>query len=146
VDVGALLGEIVALLHPPAGVRVVAEGPLPTLRTARAPLQQVLQNLIDNAIKHAGSDSVDVRVGAHEAGDWCELAVSDDGPGIPEPSRERVWELFHTLAPSDGERTGIGLAVVRRLVEGHGGRIWVESPNDRGGATFRFLWPRVSGG
>jgi signal transduction histidine kinase len=155
VDLGALLEEIVALLHPPATVRIVADGPLPTLHTPRVPLQQVLQNLIDNAVKHARRDDARVTVRACSEGDdadWCEIAVADDGPGIPDHARDRIWGLFHSLEPTDGaDRTGIGLAVVRRLVEGHGGRIWVESPNDDGGATFQFLWParageRASGG
>ena len=150
VDVGALLDHIVALLAPPPHVSVAAEGPLPTLRTARAPLQQVLQNLVDNAIKHARRDDARVRVRARLTNDWYEFAVADNGPGIPAQAQERIWALFHTLEPKRGtESTGIGLAVVRRLVETHGGRVWVESSG--AGATFHFLWPahteeRASGG
>jgi signal transduction histidine kinase len=143
VDVGALLREIVALLHPPPHVVVEADGALPTLHTARAPLQQVLQNLVDNAIKHARRDDARVRVRARPTHDWYEFAVADNGPGIPARSQERIWALFHTLEPSRGtENTGIGLAVVRRLVEAHGGRVWVES--SAAGATFHFLWPAHS--
>jgi signal transduction histidine kinase len=139
VDVAELVAEIVDLLSP-QDATIQVEGSLPVLVTERMPLQQVLQNLIDNAVKHARRDDARVRVRARLTNDWYEFAVADNGPGIPPRAQERIWALFHTLEPSRGtENTGIGLAVVRRLVEAHGGRVWVESSG--AGATFHFLWP-----
>jgi signal transduction histidine kinase len=142
VELGALVRELEQLLDPPPGVTIEVEGEAPTIRTARAPLAQVLQNLVDNAVKHAGP-TARVRVSARRDGAWVEVAVSDDGPGIPARLQERIWRLFSTLgAGADGH--GVGLAVVRRLVEAQGGRIWIASGEGRG-ATFRFLWPAEPG-
>ena len=141
VDVGALLDEVVAIVAPPAGVTMRVERPMPTLVTESVPLGQVLQNLVDNAVKHARRADPEVVVRARLEGGWCEFTVADNGPGIPPRLRDRIWELFRTGEPTDGvDRTGIGLAVVRREVEARGGRVWVDS-GPEGGAIFRFTWP-----
>jgi signal transduction histidine kinase len=144
VDVGALVREVVETLDPPPGVTISVDEGLPTLRTARVPLRQVLQNLIGNAVAHAGRDDPRVHVSGRPVGEddaWHEFAVADNGEGIAPELHERIWELFHTLRPeSDAAGTGIGLAIVRRTVEGNGGTAWVESAKGAG-ATFRFLWP-----
>ena len=141
VDTGALVREIVELLDVPAGSRVEIASEMPVLDAAAAPLRQVFQNLVDNALKHARRADACVRVQARPRGERWEFTVADNGPGIPEGARERIWKLFQTLEPSDGvARTGIGLALVRRLVESEGGRVWVESrPGE--GAEFHFEWP-----
>jgi len=145
VDVGALARDIVALLDPPASADIRLLD-LPTIRSPRAPLQQVLQNLVDNAIKHAGGRPVRVTVDAEDAGEFVALRVADDGPGIPEAQHERIWGLFNTLQPSAdaSTSTGIGLALVRRLAEAQGGRASVASEAGHG-ATFTVLWPKRSG-
>lgn len=144
VDTAELAREIVALLGPAPPARVEVLPSLPALRTPRAPLQQVLLNLTQNALKHAGREgAAHVRIGARtpeSAPGYCELFVADDGPGIPPAVQERIWRLFHTLDADEGRNSGIGLALVRRLVEAQGGRAWVESAPGEG-ATFRFLWP-----
>ena len=143
VHLDALIEEVAHLLAPPPSVRISADGPLPTLVTERAPLQQVLLNLVANAITHGG-DAVQVTITAEDRGRDIEVAVADDGPGIPPVMRERVWELFHTGATgARGGGTGIGLAVVRRLVEDRGGRAWVAESSGPG-TTFRFIWPKES--
>lgn len=143
VDVGAVVAEVTEMLAPPAGVRVTVDGELPTLRTERVPLLQVLLNLIANAIAHGG-EGVHVRVSAVDRGANTELTVADSGPGVPPAMRDRVWGLFHTGASGAESRgAGIGLAIVKRLVEDRGGRAWVdEAPG--GGAAFHFTWPKQS--
>jgi signal transduction histidine kinase len=143
VDVEDLLRSVLALLGPPSTARVEIGTPMPTLETARSPLQQVFLNLLSNALRFAPPGNERIRVECREVEDGYEFTVSDNGPGIPPASRDRIWTLFHTLA-ADGAApgTGIGLAVVRRLVEAQGGRITVESEAGSG-ATFRFLWPAV---
>ena len=144
IDVRALLEEIVTLLHPGKDATITIDTEMPTIRTARAPLQQVFQNLLDNAIKHARRNDVRVRVRCRPAGEFYEFSVSDNGAGIPRRHQERIWGLFNNLAATHGiEGTGIGLAVVRRVVESQGGRIWVESA-EGAGATFKFQWPAQS--
>lgn len=141
VDVAALVRDVVETLDPSPGVTVTVAGALPTLWTDPAPLRQVLQNLLDNAIAHARRDEPRVTVSGRPAGEFHEFAVADNGSGIPPRLQERIWTLFHTAGPRDGGAgTGIGLAVVRRLVEAQGGRAWVESA-EGAGAVFRFLWP-----
>lgn len=137
VDVGQLLEETVTLLSAPTGA-VSALEPLPVVRTERVPLQQVLINLLGNALTHGGGQ-VRVRVAVARGG--FQLSVQDDGPGIPASQHERVWALFATLEPARrAASSGIGLATVKRIVEGRGGRAWlVSAPGE--GATFHIWWP-----
>ncbi len=143
VDVGKLLSEAIELLAPPPGVKVTVDSSMPTLRTARVPLQQVLMNLIGNAIKYGSTpESGTVRVSSQDAGPFVEFRVSDHGPGIAPEHHDRIFGIFQTLSARDKvEGTGIGLAIVKKLVERYGGTIRVESDVGRG-ATFVFTWPR----
>jgi PAS domain S-box-containing protein len=142
VDVGELVHEVVDLIAPPESVRVQVDEGMPALWTERLPLQQVFMNLIGNAVKYAGGDAPLVQVSAREAGDQWEFAVRDNGPGIAPEYHERIFGIFQTLEARDKvEGTGIGLSIVRKLVESRGGRVWVESKMGAG-STFRFLWPR----
>jgi signal transduction histidine kinase len=141
VEVDALLASVLLLLDPPPTATVeIAEG-MPTLISPRAPLQQVFLNLLSNALQHARAAEQRIRVEWREIGDQVEFTVSDNGQGVPPAQQKRVWELFHTGGENDGEGTGIGLAVVRRLVEGVGGSVGLESPPGEG-ARFHFTWPR----
>ncbi|MDB4916966.1 MAG: uncharacterized protein JWM95_4610 [Gemmatimonadetes bacterium] len=140
-DVGPMLNEAIEMLAPPATVTVRVEPPMPTLCTERVPLQQVLMNLIGNAIKYRRDAGAVVTVSAQAAGDFVRFAVSDNGPGIAPQFHDRIWQIFQTLAPRDEvEGTGIGLSVVKKLVEMRGGKVWLESEAGHG-STFRFTWP-----
>ena len=150
VDTGALVQEVIQLLAPPAGITIAVQGPFPTLEAERVPLQQVFLNLIGNAVKYAGAARPDVgiQVTCRDAGDGFEFAVSDNGPGIAPQYHERIWGVFQTLEARDTvEGTGIGLSVVKKIVESRGGSVSVESGPGQG-ATFRFTWRRtpVEGG
>jgi light-regulated signal transduction histidine kinase (bacteriophytochrome) len=117
-------------------------GEMPMLVTQRASLQQVFQHLLSNALQHAGRDDVVVRISAFDRGDEWELAVEDNGAGIPEEHHARAWQLFQTLQSRDtADTTGIGLAIVKKQVESNGGRAWIE-PNAATGTTIRFTWPK----
>jgi signal transduction histidine kinase len=142
VDVGRLVREVVDLLAPPEPVQVVVGPGLPTLRTERLPLQQIFMNLISNGVKHAKRDDAVVEVSVRENGSFYEFTVSDNGIGIPAEFQGRIWGIFQTLEARDKvEGTGIGLALVKKLVESAGGRVWVESKPGEG-AAFKFAWPR----
>jgi signal transduction histidine kinase len=137
-----LVAEIVDLLGAPPGAKVEVEPRDAGVMAERAPLEQVLRNLIDNAIKHARGPEVRVRVSVSEAAGAYAFEVRDDGPGIPPDAHERIWSLFHTLEGEEKSAgTGIGLAVVKKLVDGRGGQVWVVS-NPGEGAAFHFVWPR----
>jgi signal transduction histidine kinase len=140
VDTGELARNVVDLLAPPEGVKVIIARDLPTIVTERLLLQQVLQNLIGNAIKHANRDDAEVFVTAKRVGRFYEFAITDNGPGIAPEFHDRIWGIFQTLEARDRvEGAGIGLALVKKIVEGQSGRVWVDSALGAG-ATFKFLW------
>ncbi|HEX2077950.1 MAG TPA: PAS domain S-box protein [Longimicrobium sp.] len=142
VDAGALAREVVDLLAPPEGAVVEVAPEMPVIATERLPLQQVLMNLVGNALKYGGGAGARVEVSARPAGEGAwEFAVRDQGPGIAPEYHDRIFTIFQTLEPRDRvESTGIGLSIVKKLVESRGGRVWVESAPGQG-AVFRFLWP-----
>ena len=142
VRVGALVREVVELIAPPHDATIDIAPNLPTLSTTRVPLQQVFMNLIANALKYNGKPAPRVHVGAEPIRDGWEFYVRDDGPGIAPRYHAQIWGLFQTLHSRDRiESTGMGLAIVRKIVEAHGGRAWIDSEEGRG-ATFRFTWPK----
>ncbi len=120
------------------GVRFEIAAGLPVIRGDRRRLVEVVQNLVENAAKFMGQqkDPV-VRLGVREIKGETALFVSDNGIGIDARHRDKVFELFEKLAPGT-EGTGVGLALVKRIVEAHGGRVWVESEGAGRGSTFFF--------
>jgi signal transduction histidine kinase len=143
VDTKELVEELALLVSPPPGFSIAGGETLPTLRTARAPLTQVVQNLIGNAIKHHGHPATGhVWIEAITLPDVIEFTVTDDGPGIPERFRERVFGMFQTLKPRDEvEGSGMGLAIVKKLVERQGGEVWLTGGRAGQGLSVHFTWP-----
>jgi light-regulated signal transduction histidine kinase (bacteriophytochrome) len=132
---GALDGTI-----EPSGARVEI-GELPAVVANGAALTQVFQNLLANAVKFSDAATPVVAItAAREREAWC-FAVADNGVGIDPAQAERVFRMFQRLhADGHYEGTGIGLAICKRIVERHGGRIWHE-PGADGGTVFRFTVP-----
>jgi signal transduction histidine kinase len=122
-----------------AAVKIVTD--LPTLFGDRTRLREVFENLIDNAIKYMGqqTDPV-VEIGIRNQNDKQVLYVKDNGMGIEKEYQERIFRLFEKLNPAI-EGTGVGLALVKRIIETHGGEIWVESEGLDKGTTFCFTLP-----
>jgi signal transduction histidine kinase len=128
VDLDNLVPEMIALLDPPAHIQVLVAGPLPTVVCEKVRLGQVFHNLIDNAIKYMDKPQGRIEVRCADQGRTWQFAVSDNGPGIEEKYFEKIFQMFQTLVPRDQrESTGIGLPIVKKIVELFGGRIWVES-------------------
>jgi signal transduction histidine kinase len=143
VDTGSLVSEAVELLGEPEIVSVDIPGDLPRIHTSAAALQQVFRNLIGNAVKHRDRDDVCVEIGYRDLEDVWEFSVTDDGPGIPEQYHDRIFQMFQTLKRRDEvEGSGLGLAMVRKLVRAHGGEIDVGSSEGERGAVFRFTWAK----
>src|SRR5262249_34446849 len=99
---------------------------------------------VSNAIKHHDRDHGSIRIETSAAAERVQVSVTDDGPGIPPEFHERVFGIFQTLRPRDEvEASGIGLAIVKKVVETHGGSVVIESIGR--GTTVRFSWPKESG-
>jgi signal transduction histidine kinase len=142
VDAALLLAECSELLAPPPPA-VIDIGPdMPKVTAERVPLQQIFMNLISNALKHSARPDARVEVRCSDAGAAYHFTVRDNGPGIAPEFHERIWGIFQTLQSRDRvEGAGIGLSVVKKLVETRGGQVSIESALGAG-ATFHVFWPK----
>jgi len=151
VDVPALVSAAIERYTAPAAERGIAlrtdADPVPPVRADRDRLAQVLDNLMSNAIRYT-ADGTEVTVRVLSSADTVTLSVADQGPGLTDEQRERVFERFYRADPSRSRvlgGSGIGLAIARALVELMGGRIWAESEGPRTGATFKVALPHTVG-
>ncbi|MDW3204308.1 MAG: ATP-binding protein [Alphaproteobacteria bacterium] len=116
---------------------------LPELHGTPIAFQQVVANVIGNAVKHHDGETGTIKVSASRLDGFDRITISDDGPGIPEQYRERVFALFQTLKSRDSvEGSGMGLAIVRRVLEVAGGRASISDTDDGRGAAVHIDWPR----
>ena len=146
VDTARLIAEITEHLAPLPGFTVVPSGAMPVFLASKAPLEQAMRNLIANALKHHDRDTGTVTVSAKDLGDKIEFTVQDDGPGIDPAYHERIFAMFQTLKPRDEvESSGVGLAIVKKAVETHGGHVRVVSEPPRRGTAFIFTWQKAGG-
>lgn len=138
VDINELLEETIDSLDPPKSCRFIVNTDMPTVFYDRIRLQQVFQNLISNAIKFLDKPSGEIEVGMIEKGSSYLFSVRDNGPGIEDTHFQKIFQIFQTLQTRDEyESTGIGLSIVKRIVELNGGKISVESEVGVG-TTFYF--------
>lgn len=144
VNVHALVDEITTALVTPPEFRITATLEMPTLHTQKILLQQVLANLIGNAVKYHDRADGQITITVEDRGEMVEFAIADDGPGIAPEFHQRIFGVFQTLNSRDTiESTGIGLSIVKKLVNQQGGAITVRSAEGEG-STFIFTWPKVS--
>lgn len=144
IETRKLIEAIVGSLPRPPGVVLEIKGEWPPAETLVAPLDVVLRNLIDNAIKHHDRPHGVVEISATSSGSLLTITVSDDGPGIPSRLHEAAFLPFRVLAEQGRETggRGMGLALIRRVVDSVGASIELASdPEQRRGATFRVAWP-----
>ena len=144
VALDALVRSTIDLLAPPAHIEVVVAPDLPQLDIEAVKIQQVFQNLLSNALDFIDKPVGRVEVGCVRDDNHWHFSVSDNGIGIEPRHFERIFNLFQTLAPRDErERTGVGLALVKRIVERESGRVWVESTPGTG-SCFHFTLPAAT--
>jgi len=143
VNCNMLIEEVVLLLDPPETFNVKVVSDLPTFETFKVPLLQTFQNLIGNAIKHHPRQDGHVRIDVSEAGDWWQFSIEDDGDGIAPEYHRQVFEMFKKLKSRDEvEGSGMGLAVVKKVIESFGGHIVLKSEKGQG-TCFEFQWPKM---
>lgn len=143
VDTKALLAEVIDTLNPSKKFVITVAKNLPVFKTVGIILSQVFSNLISNSIKHHQSDAGIIELGVHDMGPYYKFFVADDGPGIDPKYFETIFDIFQTLQSKDeSDSTGIGLTIVKKLVESQGGTVTLESAEGKG-CTFYFTWPKV---
>lgn len=146
IDLNELIPDVVDAIAPPKNVQVIVQASLPTIEGEPTRITQVFQNLLANAVTYMDKPQGRIEVACVEQDDAWRFSVADNGPGIEEKHFERIFRIFQTLAPRDEtESTGVGLTLVKKIVEMYGGAIWVESEIGHG-STFFFTLPREHAG
>jgi two-component system sensor kinase FixL len=138
----ALLEEVLESANIPVAFAVTIDAEGASFIAHKTPLQTALRNLIDNARKHHGGESGRISCSFREIEQFYIFAVEDNGQGVPQRAREKIFKLFHR-SNSKVEGHGIGLSVTRRMVASHGGRLVLEERSALGGALFRIYWPKI---
>ncbi|NJL87141.1 MAG: GHKL domain-containing protein [Leptolyngbyaceae cyanobacterium SM1_1_3] len=143
IDSGRLLAEVIDSLAPPPEFVISVGACMPTLLTQPLLLRQIFSNLISNSIKHHDRPNGYIQIQAKPQDEFYEFIVSDDGPGITPENHDKVFAIFKSLNKKldTTESTGIGLSIVKKIVEAEGGQIWLESQAGEG-AAFHFTWPQ----
>jgi signal transduction histidine kinase len=140
VAVEQLLEEIIDSLAPPLQFTIEVASGMPTFTTEQISLQQVFANLIDNAIKYHHRQDGRVKISVRDKGKFYEFAIADDGPGIAPEYHQKIFAIFQTLHSKDvRESSGIGLSIVKKIVELQGGKVTLVSQLGQG-STFYFTW------
>lgn len=142
VNTRELVGQIAQLLFPPHHIQISTIDPMPTLKTRRLKLQQVFQNLISNAIKYSDKANGLIEIGCEDKGNCVEFFVRDNGPGISEDDQAVIFKLFQrggNKSATQESSTGVGLNILKMLVEEQGGTIRIVSSPGQG-STFFFNW------
>ncbi len=143
VDLDQLVREVIELLSPPANIVISIENTLPTVMAEPTRIEQVFQNLLSNAIKFMDKPQGEICIVCSSEEKHWQFLIADNGPGIELRHFERIFQLFQILVPRDRvEGTGIGLSLVKKIVEMYGGKIWLESKIGEG-SKFFFTLPKT---
>ncbi|MEO8210058.1 MAG: ATP-binding protein [bacterium] len=140
VEVNELINNIIDLLSPPSNIKFDVQDKLPLILTERVKLHEVFQNLISNSIKYNNKEQCVITIRCHVYPHHYEFLVQDNGCGIKKEHHEKIFGIFQTLIPKDkSESTGIGLSIVKKIIERQQGEISVDSEIGVG-STFKFTW------
>ena len=143
IDFAALVRDILHVDPLPSGFSIEVTVNAEPIWAPWTPLETVLRNLIANAVKHHDRGSGHILLDVRDDEGFCRVTVTDDGPGFPEHAKERVFRLFQTSGSAKRYGLGLGLALAKRLVEYHGGRMELLSPvAEQRGSSFRLWWPK----
>jgi two-component system, LuxR family, sensor kinase FixL len=145
-NLNKLVPEIIDMLAPPENITITIEKELPSIECEQTRITQVFQNLLSNAIKYMDKPKGQIKVGCVEENNFWKFNVTDNGPGIDEKYFEKIFKIFQTLTPRDEfESTGIGLTVIKKIVELYKGKVWLQSKVGEG-TTFFFTLPKQKTG
>lgn len=144
VDVHSLIANMIEMHPIPITFQILQDIRINEIYAAKIPLETVLRNLFNNALKHHNGVNPTITISAEASGSYCLFKVIDNGPGIPKAAQERVFRLFQTLSSNEASGSGIGLALAKRLTESHGGQIELISNSDQKGCSFHVWWPRFA--
>ena len=143
VDLNVMARDLFDLASPPKGFCLDIVGELPTFNALATPLEQVLRNLISNAIKHHDQPNGCIGISCRDEGSHYDIIISDDGPGIAAEFHQKIFGMFQMLrARDDVEGSGMGLAMVKKIVENYGGAIALKSVLGEG-SEFHVRWPKT---
>lgn len=141
-DLNVLLRDVIKTMNPPDDIEIIFENELPAIWVVRRYIWQVFENLLSNAIKYMDKPEGRIGIGCAEKGDYWQFSVADNGPGIEEKYFEKIFKIFQILSIRDEtESIGIGLPIVKKIVEMYDGLVWVES-TPGWGSTFFFTFPK----
>jgi signal transduction histidine kinase len=141
VDLNQLLREVLVNIVVPNNIKVIIQDNLPSVMIDKFQVLQVYQNLISNAVKYNDKEEGIVEVGYTNHGSYNTFFVKDNGQGIDAENHEKVFDIFQKLKSiKESDSTGVGLAIVKKIIESHGGKIWLESEVGKG-ASFYFTLP-----
>ena len=136
IDLNEVITDICQILYVPENIEVELKSNFPTMHGNRTRLQQLFQNLLTNAIRYTDKEKGLVEVDYLDLGDYFEFSVKDNGIGIDPKHHEKIFKIFQSLHQNK-ESTGVGLSIVKKIVESYQGKIWLESTPDIG-TTFYF--------
>jgi len=142
VKLNEVVPKVIDMVAPPENITITVENELPTIECEPTRITQVFENLLSNAVKYIDKPNGQIKVGCVEDNGFWKFSVADNGPGIEEKHFEKIFQIFQTLSPRDEtESTGVGLTIIKKIVELYGGKIWVESTVGKG-STFFFTLPK----
>ncbi|OUR79691.1 hypothetical protein A9Q83_04690 [Alphaproteobacteria bacterium 46_93_T64] len=142
VEMNTLAREIIDTLAPPNNIQIEIQENLKDVYGSRTQIMQVFQNLLSNAIKFMDKENGVIKLGCSDKGDHFQYFVEDNGPGIAQEYFEKIFKIFQTLNARDNvESTGVGLSIISKIVELHGGTTWLESVLGQG-STFFVTFPK----
>ncbi|WP_445711033.1 sensor histidine kinase [Flavobacterium sp.] len=143
IDSNALVQELVRTLNVPKNITITIDNVLPEIFGNDFRFKQLFQNLIQNAIKYNRKEEGLIEIGCKEDENVVEFYIKDNGMGIPEPYHNKIFEIFAKLE-NNNQSSGIGLSIVKKIIEIYNGQIWLESQEDIG-TTFYFTLPKNNG-
>lgn len=142
IDLKVIMPQIISMVSVPDNIEIAIDDGLPVIEFERTQIAQVFQNLLSNAVKYMDKPDGLIRIGCTEEADNWKFTVTDNGCGIEKENFEKIFRIYQTVGYQDGFRsTGIGLTLVKKIIESYGGSIWVESQLGQG-STFIFKLPK----